>query len=135
MICCSFWHLHDFLLYMVESSCELASFEQLQHLNGLLVPFIRDQCDRQGYEHGSSACQSLLIVPLMFTIIFVLLIVAFCCCSCVSFQQMLRLRRNYRRVIGLVPTTNGPGGSGLALEASAPEMETKRKLSRTSDQI
>lgn len=135
MICCSFWHFHDFLLYMVESSCELASLEQLQHLNGLLVPFIREQCDRQGYEHGSSACQSLLIVPLMFTILFVLLIIAFCCCSCVSFQQMLRLRRNYRRVVGMVATNGVASGSGLTIEPTAPEMETKRKLSRTSDQI
>lgn len=124
MICCGFWNFHDLLLFIVESSCETASLDQLKHLNALFVPFIRDQCVSQGFEHGSSPCQSLLLIPLLFAILLIVFILVFCLCSCFSFQQMLRLRRDYRRVV------NGQAEP----QASAPQVEIKPDLSLINSQ-
>lgn len=99
MTCCGFWALHDFLLHQVETSCTAHNLDQVKHLNGLVVPHIRDNC--LGYEHGSFTCRMLVIMPITLAILFVLLILSICVCSCVSFYKWIRVRRKYRRVMNL----------------------------------
>lgn len=87
------------ILHQVEDNCQPANLEQVKHINGLLVPHVRDNC--LGYEHGSFTCRMLVIMPITFAILFVLLIVSVCVCSCVSFYKWIRVRRKYRYVKNL----------------------------------
>lgn len=99
MLCCGFWAIHDFIIHKVDDECEPENLVQVKHMAGLAVPKMREHC--REYEHGSFTCRLLVIMPVAFVIIFILLILGVCVCSCVSFYKWTAVRRKYLRVVNL----------------------------------